>query len=230
MLATSAATTYAWSPAAGLTNAAISNPVATVSATTTYNVTASLNGCVRTKAVIISTKANPIISAGADKTIVSGDVVTLDGSSVNPNVQSILWSPAATITSGATSYVATAKPATTTTYTLTVKDNNNCTSTDDAVITVIPYCIKVMDAFTPNGDGINDKWIVTSGGACTSQVMVNVYNRYGDLVYSNDNYQNNWDGTYKGKALPDATYYYVIRFKLITGNGLQLKGDVTILR
>ncbi|MGG9964590.1 YCF48-related protein [Ferruginibacter sp. SUN106] len=230
MIATSAANVYSWSPAGGLSNSTISNPVATVNSNTTYTVTATLNGCVRTKAINISTKANPVISAGPDKTIISGDVVTLDGSSPNTNVTSILWSPATTITSGANSYVATAQPTATTTYTLTVKDNNSCTSTDNTVITVIPYCIKIMDAFTPNGDGINDKWIVTSGGACTSQVMVNVFNRNGDLVYSNENYQNDWNGTYKGKALPDATYYYVIRFKLITGNGLQLKGDVTILR
>ncbi|GAB2819933.1 YCF48-related protein [Ferruginibacter profundus] len=230
MIATSAANVYSWSPAGGLSNPAISNPVATVNSNTTYTVTATLNGCVRTKAINISTKANPVINAGSDKTIISGDVVTLDGSSPNTNVISILWSPAATITSGVNSYVATAKPTATTTYTLTVKDNNSCTSTDNTVITVVPYCIKIMDAFTPNGDGINDKWIVTSGGACTSQVMVNVFNRNGDLVYSNENYQNDWNGTYKGKALPDATYYYVIRFKLITGNGLQLKGDVTILR
>ncbi len=230
LVATSAATTYLWSPAGGLSSTNVNNPTATVNANSTYTVTASLNGCVRTKSINITTKANPVINAGQDKTIVDGDIVTLDGSSSNTNIQSILWSPAATITSGATSYVATAKPSTTTTYTLTIKDNNNCTSTDNTVITVIPYCIKIMNAFTPNSDGINDKWIVTSGGACTSQVSVNVYNRYGDQVYSNENYQNDWTGTYKGKTLPDATYYYVIRFKLINGNGLQLKGDVTILR
>jgi gliding motility-associated-like protein len=230
LLATSAATSYTWSPAAGLSNVVINNPVATVNSNASYTVTASLNGCVRTKVININIKANPGVNAGPDKTIISGDVTTLDGSSVNSNIQSILWSPAATITSGTNSYVATAKPNTTTTYTLTVKDNNNCVSTDDAIITVVPYCVKVMDAFTPNGDGINDKWLVTSGGSCTSQIMVNVFNRNGESVYSNGNYQNNWDGTYKGKALPDATYYYVIRYKLITGNGLQLKGDVTILR
>jgi gliding motility-associated-like protein len=230
LIATSAANTYVWTPAAGLSSANISNPVATVFSAVTYTVTASLNGCVRTKVININTKANPIINAGSDKTIVDGDVVTLDGSVSNNNIQSILWSPAATITGGVNALNATAKPSVTTTYTLTVKDNNSCTSTDNMVVTVIPYCVKIMDAFTPNGDGINDKWLVTSGGSCTKQVMVNVYNRNGEQVYSNENYQNDWNGTYKGKALPDATYYYVIRYKLINGNGIQLKGDVTILR
>jgi gliding motility-associated-like protein len=87
-----------------------------------------------------------------------------------------------------------------------------------------------MEAFTPNGDGINDKWLVTDGGACTSKIIVSVFNRYGGLVYNNENYQNNWDGTYKGKPVPDGTYYYVINYKLVTGNTIALKGNVTILR
>jgi gliding motility-associated-like protein len=87
-----------------------------------------------------------------------------------------------------------------------------------------------MNAFTPNGDGINDKWLVTTAAACTNQVLVRVYNRYGDEVYTNDNYQNNWDGTYKGKAIPDGTYYYTINFRLISGRIVPMKGDVTILR
>jgi gliding motility-associated-like protein len=87
-----------------------------------------------------------------------------------------------------------------------------------------------MNAFTPNGDGINDRWLVTNGAACTNQIVVKVFNRYGNEVYSNENYQNNWDGTYKGKPVPDGTYYYVINYRLISGRVVPAKGDVTILR
>jgi gliding motility-associated-like protein len=62
------------------------------------------------------------------------------------------------------------------------------------VVTVIPYCVKVMNAFTPNGDGTNDRWLVTNGAGCTNLVKVRVFNRYGQEVYNNENYQNNWDG------------------------------------
>ena len=225
---TSPAATYAWAPAAGLSNASISNPIAILNSNTSYTVTATLNGCVRTAAVNIGIRANPIISAGADKTIVDGAQTQLDGVG-NRNVISIAWTPAATLTN-ANTYTPLAKPSANTTYTLTVKDLNGCTSTDDATVTVIPYCVKVMNAFTPNGDGINDKWLVTTAAACTNQVIVRVYNRYGDEVYTNDNYQNNWDGTYKGKAIPDGTYYYSINFRLISGRIVPMKGDVTILR
>ncbi len=229
MRATSAATSYAWSPAGGLSATNISNPIATVSSNAAFTVTASLNGCVRTKTVNITIKPNPIINAGSDKTIVDGDQVFLNGSS-NNTPASIAWTPAISIVSGGSTFMPLVKPNITTTYTLTVTDLNNCTSTDNAVVTVIPYCVKVMDAFTPNKDGINDKWLVTDGSACTSKVSVTVFNRYGGKVYQNDNYLNNWEGTYDGKAVADGTYYYVVIYRLINGQTVTKKGDVTILR
>jgi len=222
-------TTYAWSPAGGLSATNISNPVATVNNSAAYTVTASLNGCVRTKTVNVNIKPNPIISAGPDKTIVDGDEVTLEGSGT-ATPSSIAWTPNSTL-AGANTYTPVAKPNTTTTYTLTVRDNNNCTSTDNMVVNVIPYCLKVMNAFTPNGDGQNDVWIVTNnGGTCTRQVYATVFNRYGNIVFKDDNYQNKWDGTYKGKPVADGTYYYMITYRLINGASITLKGDVTILR
>lgn len=222
-------TTYAWSPAGGLSATNISNPVATVNNSAAFTVTASLNGCVRTKTVNVNIKPNPIISAGPDKTIVDGDEVTLEGSGT-ATPSSIAWTPNSTL-AGANTYTPVAKPNTTTTYTLTVRDNNNCTSTDNMVVNVIPYCLKVMNAFTPNGDGQNDVWVVTNnGGTCTRQVYATVFNRYGNIVFKDDNYQNKWDGTYKGKPVADGTYYYMITYRLINGASITLKGDVTILR
>ena len=87
-----------------------------------------------------------------------------------------------------------------------------------------------MNAITPNGDGINDKWLLTSGGNCTTLIKVNVYNRYGSVVYNSNNYANDWEGTYKGKPIPDGTYYYVAEYFLIDGSKYIKKGDVTILR
>lgn len=182
-----------------------------------------------TRQVTVGQRPDPNVYAGPDKTILSGDAVTLDGQSTSV-LTNIAWTPAASILNGANTLTPLAKPAANTTYNLVVTDGNGCTQTDNATITVVPYCIRIKDAFTPNGDGINDKWIVTGGSSCTNQVIVNVFNRYGGLVYSNQNYNNDWDGTYKGKPVPDGTYYYVISAKLINGNVPVFKGDVTILR
>ncbi len=183
-----------------------------------------------TKSVTVDLKPSPVVNAGPDKTIVDGYDVMLEGNSSITSPLSIFWTPNSTLT-GASTYTPVAKPNLTTTYTMTVVSPNGCVSTDNATVTVIPYCLKVMDAFTPNGDGMNDRWIVTNnGGACTKQVYVTVFNRYGNVVYKNDNYTNNWDGTYNGKPVADATYYYVVKYILLNGAAITLQGDVTILR
>ena len=232
MVATSPANTvFTWTPAAGLSNAGISNPIAIVNTNAAFTVNATLNGCVRNKTVNIAIKPNPAVNAGPDKVILIGDQIQLDGSGAN-NVRTIAWTPAATLT-GANTFTPIANPTQTTTYTLTVVDANSCTSTDGAVVTVIPYCVDPKDAFTPNGDGINDKWVMTNGTSCLSSaggIDVKVYNRYGGLVYANNNYQNNWDGTYNGKLVADGTYYYLVVYRLFNGTIVNAKGNVTILR
>jgi gliding motility-associated-like protein len=86
-----------------------------------------------------------------------------------------------------------------------------------------------MEAFTPNGDGINDYWIIAEGG-CLSFARAEVFNRYGHKVYESRDYKNNWDGTYKGSPLPDGTYYFIITYQLINGKPVYQRGNVTILR
>lgn len=183
-----------------------------------------------TKTVTVPVKASPVVDAGQNITIVEGDNATLQGSS-SGNPATIAWTPTATITSGANSFTPIVKPPVTAIYTMTITDVNGCVSTDNITVTVLPYCLKVMEAFTPNGDNMNDRWIVTNnGGLCVKQVYVTVFNRYGNTVYKNDNYNNNWDGTYNGKPVADGTYYYIVNYLLMNGAYITLKGDVTILR
>ena len=82
---------------------------------------------------------------------------------------------------------------------------------------------------TPNGDGLNDEFIVE----CLEQIdnaVLRVYNRWGNEVYRNDAYRNDWNGTYKDKPLPEGTYYFIIDFVDHRGNQIQYAGDLTILR
>ena len=87
----------------------------------------------------------------------------------------------------------------------------------------------VPNAFTPNGDGINDKWLITNGN-CLRTATAQVFNRYGAKVFESNDYRNTWDGTHKGRPLPDGTYYFVLTYELINGKKVFLKGNVTILR
>lgn len=183
-----------------------------------------------TKTINVPVRPAPLVNAGPDRTIVEGDDAALSGGINTGTLGTFAWTPTSSIIAGATSFTPTVKPAVTTNYILTMTDANGCVGTDNAVVTVIPNCIKVMNAFTPNNDGQNDRWLVTNGNACVERIFVAVYNRYGNEVYRNENYQNDWDGTYKGKPVADGTYYYNVTFRTITGRQVSMKGDVTILR
>ena len=67
--------------------------------------------------------------------------------------------------------------------------------------------INISQVITPNGDGINDTWMIYNIENHPNNV-VKVYNRWGDEVFYAKNYQNNWAGTYKEKNVPDASSYY----------------------
>ncbi len=130
--------------------------------------------------------------------------------------------------------VTTATPELTSVYTLTVTGPQaGCVGSAQKTVTVNQGCIIVIpNAFTPNGDGFNDIWIIKGlNGGCYSSVTVDVYNRWGSLVYHSDNYDNSWNGEYQGHPVPDATYYYAVRANDPAANTFrEFKGSVTILR
>lgn len=175
-----------------------------------------------TAAFYIDTIATPTVDAGADVTIHPGDTTQLSGSGGTFGI----WTPGATL-SDSTIYSPLAYPTTTTTYTLYVVNLSGCYAQDDVTVTVAsPYPkLDVKNIITPNGDGYNDQWFI-QGWQNYSSISVHVYNIYGQEVYSNQNYKNDWGGEYKGKTLPDGTYMYVVEPKGYDG---KLKGNLTIL-
>ncbi|HYG52076.1 MAG TPA: gliding motility-associated C-terminal domain-containing protein, partial [Flavobacteriales bacterium] len=79
---------------------------------------------------------------------------------------------------------------------------------------------------TPNEDGFNDTWYIQNIDLFPGNT-VKVYNRAGQQVFTMDDYDNTWGGTFNGSLLPDGTYYYVITF---TDSESILKGSVNVLR
>ena len=221
---TSNGTSFSWSPTSGVSDPAVLNPVLNPTATTQYTVTASLNGCTATSS-FSATVSSATANAGNPVTILQGASTTLSGSG---SQGTYLWTPAAGL-SDPSVLNPVATPTVTTTYTLLVTTGAGCVATSSVTVTVLAECIVPFKAFTPNGDGFNDKWVLTKG-SCTKNIHVLVYNRYGSKVYESQNYNNDWDGTYKGKPLPDATYYYVVTFTMSTGEVRIMKGDVAIIR
>lgn len=80
------------------------------------------------------------------------------------------------------------------------------------IIKPILNSTSIPNTFTPNGDGVNDTWQI-AGLEYYQKATVNIFNRWGQKVYSSTGYATPWDGTYNGKALPAGTYYYIIDLK-----------------
>jgi gliding motility-associated-like protein len=89
----------------------------------------------------------------------------------------------------------------------------------------------IWNGITPNGDGINETLVFDQLEEAPDEYPNNeliIFNRWGDIVFRAQPYQNDWAGTnQKGGRLPDGTYYYVLRLNV---DGEIIKGDVTILR
>lgn len=185
-------------------------------------------GCTYNNDVVVSLLPPFTVDAGDPISIIIGDAVTLTPSA-NQSVASYLWSPATGLSSTSIANPV-ATPTQTITYTLTATTAEGCEATDTVTVTVIPICIEVRNAFTPNGDGINELWQVYRSYECFRNISVQVFNRYGNTVYESKDYRNQWDGTYKGKPVPDGTYYAVVKFTQINGKVVTIKSDVTVLR
>ena len=121
-------------------------------------------------------------------------------------------------------------------YTLNFTNSTGCDSiitlhlSVEAAGTGNCYCeLIIPNAITPNGDGINDYWKI-SHTACVLKTDVSVYNRYGSLIYHADDYQNNWNGTFRSAPCPDGTYYYIIKATYLSKSERLMRGNITILR
>lgn len=123
-------------------------------------------------------------------------------------------------------------PIETTTYHVTVTDDNNCVNHDEITVpvdfTVALSVYPMPSAFTPNGDGKNDCFGLKYWGGVKT-LEFNIYDRWGVLVFSTHNANTCWDGTFKGALQPIGTYLYFIKAKTACGD-VERKGIVTLVQ
>lgn len=173
---------------------------------------------------IVEVYANPTPEIFVQDTSVSKGFTTQ--LTVNTGI-AFLWSPTESLNSP-TSRTVVARPMEDTQYSVEVLDSNGCSSIAYANVKVTEdYKIIASNVITPDGNGVNDRWIIDNidtYGDCTVQI----FNRWGVKVYDQAGYNNTWEGTNQaGEPLPDGAYYYVISFK---GNPRQYSGAINILR
>ncbi|HUS01432.1 MAG TPA: gliding motility-associated C-terminal domain-containing protein, partial [Chitinophagaceae bacterium] len=115
-------------------------------------------------------------------------------------------------------------------FELVVKDSIGCVSSDDVLIKVYKgSTFYLPNAFTPNGDGLNDVFRATAPGIQATYYF-RIFNRWGKLVYETRDARKGWDGTYLGEPQPSAVYVWIIKGLNVKQNIVELKGTVTLLR
>ena len=87
--------------------------------------------------------------------------------------------------------------------------NSPIESVSNAVVVEKPYALYSPNAFSPDGDGINDLFKISGQGM--NDFQIEIFNRWGQMVYKSIDLSNGWDGTFKGKILPTGTYVYKIK-------------------
>jgi gliding motility-associated-like protein len=215
MLSGSGGGVYSWG-----TNEFTQNITVAPTATTTYSLVVEIGTCTDTAYFTVTVLPVPTAGAGADVTITSGSNTTLTATGGG----TYSWS------TGATTSAITVAPAATTTYCVYVTNSSGCVSSDCITVTVDPDCgeLFVPTAFSPNGDNNND--ILYIEGNCIVELQFEVFDRWGAKVFETADRLKGWDGIYKGQPLNTAVFAYKLRARLATGEEVNRKGNISLVR
>lgn len=223
---------FTWSPSGPLIAANTLDPVARLIASTPFILTAwDDKGCPKpsydTAFVTVLPKIIPF--AGNDTNVVVGQPLQLKAS----GGVKYIWTPPTGLSDGnidnPVAFYSTPSPGIR--YKVKVYDTGNCV--DSAYLLVKVFNTKpsvfVPNAFTPNGDGKNDRFRFIAAGI-KSVEFFRVYNRWGQLVYSNPLPNPGWDGTVAGKLQDAGAYVWVIRAIDYNGTVFMEKGEILLIR
>lgn len=180
------------------------------------------SNCIHERDAYITVQVPTIVDAGPDQIVKYGETVRLHGQSPD----GYYWYPTHHFDKN---YIFNplVKPSETTTYYLRSNHENFCNNIDS--ITIYVTNVKVPNAFSPNGDGLNDKLHVLIFKDNVVLDIFRIYNRYGNLVFETDNLQEGWDGNYKNEPSDVGVYFYYVDY-YIGDKKYKEKGDVTLLR
>jgi gliding motility-associated-like protein len=216
--------TYLWST--GATTSSIS-VLATSKNDTAYSVIINNSGG---SCLILDTSITiyplPVDSICCTDTIYAGNSVTLYASGGG---YGYYWVPSTGLSCD-TCPDPVASPTSTTTYTLVTTSSNGCTSTGSLTVDIDLPCkdFFVPNVFSPNGDGINDTYLIKA--EFMSYYEIWIYNRWGKLVFNSTNPADPWDGNINGKNAAAGVYYYILKATCIDGQYFKKDGYLQLIR
>lgn len=205
----------------------------------TYNlVVQDANGCEFTEKFTINEPGEVVIDLESNVEISLGDSYMIDATVNLPSSQidTIIWSPTDSL-SCVNCLSVQANPIFTTTYALQIISEGGCIVEDFITISVDKrISVYVPNAFSPNGDGINDNFMIFAKETNIRQIKsFQIFDRWGGHLFSATNFPPNdptysWDGTYDGKILNGAVFTWFAEIELLDGTLEMLTGDVVLAR
>ncbi len=183
-----------------------------------YTILVDKLGCIVKDTITIDYNLKPKFSLGADQFICTGSTIVL-----NPQISAVnyLWQDGS-----ANPVYTVSKPGL---YYLNAK--NNCGEMTDSVLIAKGVCsLYVPNSFTPNGDAKNDLF-KASYGEDVKEFQLQVFNRYGQIIFTTTDKNKGWDGTCKNTAQPYGSYVWLIKYKTaVNTNWERLQGTVLLIR
>ena len=222
---------YLWSPAECFTSDVTSqNPDVLLSADKllTVEVTNKVSGCKQSSDFLaeVGDLVSVEVNAEPDFNIYEGE--SLEIFVTNPITNATyVWS------TGETGLSINVSPTETTSYSVTVTDENGCTATSLVTVTVrTAQCdetdVYIPNAFTPNNDGSNDILYVRSNFIDEMEIII--YNRWGQEVFRSKDQTIGWDGTFNGEPLPPDAYAFYLRALCINTIEYRKQGNINLIR
>jgi gliding motility-associated-like protein len=105
--------------------------------------------------------------------------------------------------------------------------NENIMSISNTVSVEKPLTLYAPNAFSPNGDGVNDHFQIKGQGV--EDYNLEIYNRWGQMVFQSENINTRWNGEYRGKQAPIGTYVYQVKGINVSGNKIIVKDGFVVL-
>ncbi len=201
-----------------------------------YNVQLTLkfaNGCEHTYSFPTDVIVHQMPDANftfANDFVYPGDVITFTSSSTGDITQWVWNLGDGTTHDSITTFTHSYATSGYYTVTLWVSTDAGCTDSVRKTVTIIEG-VTIPNVFTPNGDGFNDEFVIISYGLFR-QTNLQIFNRWGTLIWQTDNPQEYWNGKEMktGKDVPDGTYYYTYKAISVTDAEFLSSGTVTLLR
>lgn len=216
--------TYQWSPSLGLSNTTIANPTANPGTTTEYTVLITdIHNCKDTETVNVRVYPAAQLSMPDSVSIYPGETYQMEP---NSNCSYFAWFPPSGLSNDAISNPEM-RPSVRTRYFVNARTENGCIVTDSIDVLVKETVIDMPNAFKPNG---TNSLFKPSKRGIAKLNSFNIFNRWGNKVYSSTNPDAGWDGNYNGQPQPAGVYMYVIDAVTDSGKTFTKQGNVTLLR